>query len=766
MTSLEHDVGDPTEPVSVLDNAIDRPPFTRLGPSREASTSPTLGPTRHLSNAVPNVSSTPDVALASLQYLPVPVVVLCSRKTVLLANEAMGRLLGLDRNTTVASDNGNWTDGAASSSVTDILAGQTLSQLGVDMLQAGKPVQVDWGTFLDNLTKDIDGTTPAPENATRSPGSKPSNQQNGQLPPNKGSSRSNPPWPRDVEVDVLVSPHRAEPDEHSASTAGSTSGPDPVSAKMVVTAWKATGHAYYILTFTHSPPTRALRPSHAQSPRLPRTPASLSPEKLSSQSSSNSGLISLDRKATPSSDGASDVPSRHPAPPNEAVNLALATSVLPGPTRVESVVVEKLEMPVYVMSKDGSLTMSNEAGRQLLQRDTDSTSEGDNMISRFRVWSEDFERELEPKEHPIIELCQQEKPISRKRVGMKHNETGKHIIFEISGRCIYDNKTGKFLAGLMWCTDVTGYIELIAGQTEEIDERFQTICDTMPQMVWTTTPDGYHDYFSQQWVDYTGLTIEDSIGTGWQLPFHPSDMPITGKRWAHSLATGETYTTEYRCRRWDGEWRWMLGRALPLRDSKTGKIVKWFGTCTDIHDLVEARLEAKRNRGHLLDVISHSQVTVWAVDRHRKLTLLEGRMMWEIGKDPDECSQPNAFIGKNIYEAFGEHADSGILDPLEEILSGKTAVQVSEFLMSDRWYKTRFVPIMGEKMGGGRVDSSLVDGVIGFSMDVTELRTREADMHCQERENSRLLANEAAAKQASRMKSQFLANVSVACHQF
>lgn len=64
---------------------------------------------------------------------------------------------------------------------------------------------------------------------------------------------------------------------------------------------------------------------------------------------------------------------------------------------------------------------------------------------------------------------------------------------------------------------------------------------------------------------------------GWKNPFHPDDMAETSKRWAHSLATGDPYVTEYRCLSKEGEWRWHLGRALPLRNLETGKIEKWFG---------------------------------------------------------------------------------------------------------------------------------------------------------------------------------------------
>ena len=82
--------------------------------------------------------------------------------------------------------------------------------------------------------------------------------------------------------------------------------------------------------------------------------------------------------------------------------------------------------------------------------------------------------------------------------------------------------------------------------------------------------------FSQKWYDYTGLTEEESVGMRWKVAFHPEDMPATERGWQHSLATGAPYSTEYRCRSKDGEWRWMLGRALPMRDS-AGVIEKWFG---------------------------------------------------------------------------------------------------------------------------------------------------------------------------------------------
>jgi PAS domain S-box-containing protein len=345
---------------------------------------------------------------------------------------------------------------------------------------------------------------------------------------------------------------------------------------------------------------------------------------------------------------------------------------------------------------------------------------------------------------------------------------------DCSGEVIKDPNTGEFLAGVVTCHDVTKMTNKLAEQVEKDEQRFELICDSMPQMIWTTTPEGMHDWFSERWYEYTGLTKEESLGMGWKLPFHPDDMASTSKRWNHSLATGDQYTTEYRCRSKEGEWRWMLGRALPLRNMQTGAIEKWFGTCTDIHEAVESRFIARRTRQQLLSVISHAQVTLFSVDRHRKLTLLEGSFIWDFQSEPasgDEAgssgSRSEDFIGKNIYDVFhtsstvrGKNEIPPSLRPIEDILTGKTMEEVYENQIDNRWYRTRFVPVLGKKGQGGAVNEAFIDGVIGVSMDVTELKDREADLQMQEKENTRLLANEAAAKEASRLKSQFLANMS------
>jgi PAS domain S-box-containing protein len=128
---------------------------------------------------------------------------------------------------------------------------------------------------------------------------------------------------------------------------------------------------------------------------------------------------------------------------------------------------------------------------------------------------------------------------------------------------------------------------------QESERRFRTLADAMPQMVWSTRPDGYHDYYNARWYEFTGMPDGSTNGAEWNGMFHPDDQERAWTLWRRSLATGEPYQIEYRLRHRSGQYRWTLGRALPIRN-EAGEIVRWFGTCTDISEIkeVEADLQA------------------------------------------------------------------------------------------------------------------------------------------------------------------------------
>jgi PAS domain S-box-containing protein len=120
----------------------------------------------------------------------------------------------------------------------------------------------------------------------------------------------------------------------------------------------------------------------------------------------------------------------------------------------------------------------------------------------------------------------------------------------------------------------------------------------MPQMVWATRPDGRTDYQNARWYEFTGLAKGADDADAWASLVHPNDMALLLERWQHSQRTRALYEVEHRLRRRDGAYRWVLARAVPILDGQ-GRIVRWFGTLTDIEEIVEAREVLARSRAEL-----------------------------------------------------------------------------------------------------------------------------------------------------------------------
>ncbi|KXU31994.1 histidine kinase [Sphingobium sp. 22B] len=156
--------------------------------------------------------------------------------------------------------------------------------------------------------------------------------------------------------------------------------------------------------------------------------------------------------------------------------------------------------------------------------------------------------------------------------------------------------------------DVIARQQRDAQAVAESDRMFRTLADTMPQMVWSTLPDGYHDYYNARWYEFTGVPLGSTDGEGWNGMFHPEDQERAWERWRHSLKTGEPYEIEYRLRHHSGDYRWTLGRALPIRDEE-GAIARWIGTCTDINDQI-AMVEEREVIAHEL---SHRIKNIFSV---------------------------------------------------------------------------------------------------------------------------------------------------------
>jgi PAS domain S-box-containing protein len=145
--------------------------------------------------------------------------------------------------------------------------------------------------------------------------------------------------------------------------------------------------------------------------------------------------------------------------------------------------------------------------------------------------------------------------------------------------------------------------EHAAAKTEA---RFRLIADSMPQMVWTADASGVADYYNARWYEFTGAPIGSTDGDGWRNMLHPDDRDPAWSAWRQALESGSPYRLEHRLRHHSGAHRWVLASAQPERDAD-GLITRWYGTYTDIEDIVQARRVLQRSRDSLeLEVIART----------------------------------------------------------------------------------------------------------------------------------------------------------------
>ena len=156
---------------------------------------------------------------------------------------------------------------------------------------------------------------------------------------------------------------------------------------------------------------------------------------------------------------------------------------------------------------------------------------------------------------------------------------------------------------------------LVEAQTPQAEDELRAIINNAPVFLWSDLPDGYCDFLNQPWLTYFNLSLQEAQGAGWAMVLHPDDAAHHLESWQKSVSTGIPFETEARYRRSDGEYRWFLNRANPLRD-KTGRIVKWYGTNIDIENLKRTEGRLRQSEAYLAEAqrLSHTGSFGWRPD--------------------------------------------------------------------------------------------------------------------------------------------------------
>jgi PAS domain S-box-containing protein len=224
-------------------------------------------------------------------------------------------------------------------------------------------------------------------------------------------------------------------------------------------------------------------------------------------------------------------------------------------------------------------------------------------------------------------------------------------------------------------------------EIKKSEDRLRLVVDSIPTLVWRAGADGVPDFLNQPALDYTGLSL-DQVETGWPRAFHPDDKKGMLVKWSAIRASGMPGELEARLRRFDGEYRWFLFRAVPLRDEQ-GNIVKWYGSSTDIEDRKRAEEALRESEQRFRDYAETASDWLWeTTPDHRvvsisehinavgfKPTGLTGLFRWDIAADvesePDKWRQHRAMLDAHLPFRDFEYRLSGTGSPIYVRTSGK-----------------------------------------------------------------------------------------------
>src|SRR5467141_2869246 len=292
-----------------------------------------------------------------------------------------------------------------------------------------------------------------------------------------------------------------------------------------------------------------------------------------------------------------------------------------------------------------------------------------------------------------------------------------------------------------------------AAQTLELEsKRWRSLTEALPQLVWAATPDGATDYFSTQWTEYTGVPEAGLLGWRWMEVLHPDDLENTRQVWADAVAGRRPYDVEYRVRRHDGAYGWFKTRGTPIRDSE-GRIIKWFGSCTDITD----RRRAEEALYHSEQALrrARDELEVKVVERTAELQrseayLAEAQTLSRTGSFGWHVSSGKIFWSEETFCIF--EYDQAVKPTIEIILQrihpedaaqveqtiarasqdGKDFAHEYRLLMPDGRAKHVDVVAHASRDAAGNVE------FVGAVMDVTERKRAEEAQRAREREREEM----------------------------
>jgi PAS domain S-box-containing protein len=262
----------------------------------------------------------------------------------------------------------------------------------------------------------------------------------------------------------------------------------------------------------------------------------------------------------------------------QEVQRRQAEEALRRQTEILRSILDGMSEGVFVADADGGLVLINPAGKRIIGVPAEATLDATQRTSAF--YRPDMVTPVTAEELPSTRAIRGEE-VDDAEMFIRPNHTGKGAWISSSARPLRD-QSGGIRGAVVVFHDITER-KRVESELRASEAQYRSLADLIPGIVWTSRPDGWIDYANRFWFEYTGLTQEQTLGTGWAVVLHPHDVERVSTLWAHSLERGEPIEVEYRVRRADGSYRWFLSQGRPVRGGGE-RIVKWFGLLTEIED--------------------------------------------------------------------------------------------------------------------------------------------------------------------------------------
>jgi len=289
--------------------------------------------------------------------------------------------------------------------------------------------------------------------------------------------------------------------------------------------------------------------------------------------------------------------------------------------------------------------------------------------------------------------------------------------------------------------DESGRVVRVAGIAEDIterkraeqalregEERFRTLADATPVLIWVSDTDKRCNYFNKQWLDFTGRTIEQEMGDGWTQSVHSDDLEGCLETYVTAFDARTPFTMEYRLRRHDGEYRWVLDNGVP-RFAPDGSFSGYIGSCLDITDRKRAEVQLRESEERFRRIVETALEGIWVLDPRGRTTFANARMAEMLGISVADM------LGRSVFDFMDPEDRSPTAARLEQRSHGIADVYDSRFRRADGqevWAIVSASPFTD--------DRGIVVGILGMLTDITDRKRAEEELRNADRRKEEFLA--------------------------